>query len=127
MGAIVKVSCKSCGAEWSCRTGCGMWQGALERVAPLFPRDTENAIMLQTEGLECPVFDFGFQLAACDGCSGVVSVPVLSFADSDSGDRYIGVCPDCGGEARPIEDLHQVCCPACGKRELSVLETGRWD
>lgn len=125
MGAIVKVSCKSCRAQWSCRTGCGMWHGALERVAPLFPKDTENTIMKLAGDSECPMFDFGFHLAVCEGCGGVVSIPVLSFPES--GVRYDGVCPDCGGVVRLIEDMQQACCPVCGKRELNALETGRWD
>lgn len=125
MGAIVMVSCKSCGAQWSCRTGCGMWHGDLDKVAPLFPKDTENAIRKWAAGSECPVFDFGFHLALCEGCGGVVSVPVLSFPECNA--RYVGACPNCEGEARLIEDLQRACCPVCGKKELNALETGRWD
>lgn len=73
----------------------------------------------------CPGFDFAFRLSVCGHCSGIVSVPVLRL--HENGALYVGMCPDCGREVRPIEDLSETSCPACGKRKLTALETGRWD
>lgn len=125
MGAIIKISCESCGGEWSCRTGCGMQHGVLENVAPLFPEDIRNALMEYAGHNECPMFDFGFQLAVCGSCSGIVSIPMLKLHDGDI--SYTGVCSDCGKKARPIKDMRKTHCPVCGRNTLRTLEIGRWD
>lgn len=125
MGAIIRVSCESCHAEWSCHTGCGMKHGSLENTAPLFPKETEAVLMGYAQNNAYPGFDFVFHLSVCPDCGGIVSVPTLKL--HENGTSYIGVCPDCGKKVRLVEDLSGTPCPVCGKRELTALETGRWD
>lgn len=125
MGAVVKVFCESCHTEWICHTGCGMQHGTLENVAPLFPKETADTLMQYVGDNESPAYDFGYRLAVCGHCAGIVSVPVLRL--QDSGARYIGLCPDCGKAARPIRVMAKTHCPVCKKNTLKILETGRWD
>lgn len=125
MGAVVKVFCESCHAEWNCNTGCGMLHGMLENVAPLFPKDVADALMQYTGGDERTAYDFGFQPAVCGHCGGIVSVPVLRLPDG--GGQHVGLCPNCGKGVRPIKVMAKTHCPVCKKNTLKTLETGRWD
>lgn len=125
MGAIVKVFCESCGAQWECQTGCGIMHGTLDRIAPLFPEETGRVLMEYAGRSECPMFDFAFQSAVCQDCVGVVSVPVVRL--HESGERYIGPCPDCGKAVRLLGDPEKTDCPVCKKNTLKTIETGRWD
>lgn len=125
MGAIVGISCESCGTEWNGWTGCGMQHGVLENVAPLFPEKIRDILMEYAEIDNCPIFDFGFQLAVCGNCTDVVSIPVLKLQGGDI--SYTGVCPNCGKKARLIKDMSKTHCPVCGRNTLRASETGRWD
>lgn len=125
MGAIVRISCESCGTEWSCRTGCGIHHGVLKNVAPLFPDDIRNTLMEYAERSECPMFDFGFQPAVCENCVGIISIPVLRIHDGNI--SYTGVCPDCGKKAHLIKDILKAQCPVCGRNALKTSKTGFWD
>lgn len=125
MGAMVKVVCESCRAQWDCRRGCGIQQGLLENVAPLFPEKTEGVLMEYARRNENAAFDFGFYPAVCVSCADIVSVPVLRLEDGEA--PYIGPCPGCGKKARPIRELERGHCPRCGESALKEVETGRWD
>ena len=125
MGAVVKVFCESCHAQWNCHTGCGMQHGMLENIVSLFPKDVADTLMKYAGCDESPAFDFAFRLAVCRYCNGIVSVPVLKMLES--GTQYMGICPDCGNEVGLIKDLTKKHCPVCKRSVLKTLETGRWD
>lgn len=128
MGRMLKITCKSCGAGWECRTGCGMQHGSLEKVADLYPEDMRKKIMEHAAGMEFPVYDFGYRPAYCRQCRAIVSVPVLAFGGGSA--EYAGKCARCGHEAEPLadmEDIEKMLCPVCYEAALEKEEAGLWD
>ncbi|MDE6972427.1 MAG: hypothetical protein K2P38_04895 [Lachnospiraceae bacterium] len=125
MGVIVDISCRSCQADWQCMTGCGLMHGTLEHVADLFPDEMKQEILEYGKQAEIPLFDFGYRLAVCPDCGGMVSVPVARMLETYQ--AYVGPCPDCGKPVRLARDLPKTACPACHEKALEVKETGCWD
>lgn len=125
MGEIKKITCKACGESWQCMTGCGLRHGKLETAAASFREERKREILRCAQTEKFPLFDFAYRLSCCAYCKRVESVPVLELLET--GTRYVGDCPVCGGEAELIEDVGRSCCPACGKTELMEEETGQWD
>ena len=125
MGAIVKVTCSSCRAEWQCATGCGIMHGTLEPIAALYPENIQKEIRDCVGDTMFPLFHFGFQLACCEHCGSITSVPVLKFPEAQT--EFVGNCGQCGQKTKLIEDIENVPCPTCHKESLSARETGMWD
>ncbi|MCI8924814.1 MAG: hypothetical protein HFI45_12610 [Lachnospiraceae bacterium] len=125
MGVIVDISCRSCRADWQCMTGCGLMHGTLEHVADLFPDEMKQEILEYGKQAEIPLFDFGYRLAVCPDCGGMVSVPVVRMLETYQ--AYVGPCPDCGKPVRLARDLSKTACPVCHEKSLEVKETGCWD
>lgn len=125
MGRMLKITCRSCGVGWECRTGCGMQHGNLGTVAGLYPEDIRKEIMEHAAGMEFPVYDFGYRPAHCRQCRAIVGIPVLSFGYG--GTEYAGVCDRCGQAAEPAEDIAQILCPACHEAALEKEDIGLWD
>lgn len=125
MGAIVNITCTSCGAKWERNIGCGMWHADLQKVAELYPENISRKIKKTATKMEFPIFDFEYQLSSCDLCHNIVSVPVLYIRDDQS--KYIGACEQCGGEIELIDTIENTHCPICGKVSLQLEETGQWD
>lgn len=125
MGVLVKITCRSCGADWQRGIGSGMMHGNLEKVAGLYPEKIKQEILRCAEQEDFPSYDFEYRLASCDQCKEVVSVPVLTL--KKSGMTYIGTCAQCGREAQLMEKTEKTPCPVCHKASLKVEETGLWD
>lgn len=125
MGAIKDISCASCGAKWQCRTGCGILHGTLSAVKAAFPDEIRQRLDSYEAEAEFSLFDFGYQLAVCERCGAVESVPVIRLLDKQ--EEYVGVCEKCGGQAKLIDDIRETQCPVCHDCTLSEEETGLWD
>lgn len=126
MGAIIRVSCRSCNALWKdLYVGCGMLHSTLEAVAPLFLPEDGKSIREYAGKTEDPLFDFEYEPAACPDCRRMVSVPVLRLREN--GAVYTGVCPDCKKKVNPDGMLQKTICPVCGTPSLQMQNTGFWD
>lgn len=125
MGSIVKVHCTSCHKEWNCQTGCGLKHAMLQDAVREFPVEMEREIMKKAGAEVFPAFIFARQIAVCEECGGVVSVPVLELLGS--GQVYTGSCPVCGGMVKPVTAVEDTPCPACGERTLREEAVGNWD
>ncbi len=125
MGEIKKITCRSCGAGWECRTGCGMMHGKLERVAAVFPEDIKKEITGIAEKRDFVPFDFAYQLSYCEECQRIESVPVLCFLEEDR--KYIGLCEQCGQKTELIGEEEKMQCPVCHGAFIETEEIGGWD
>lgn len=125
MGVITDVSCASCGKKWQLRTGSGILHGELGAVKSFFPMEIRQKLDNYEREAEFPLFDFGYQLAVCEHCKAIESVPVIKLLDRQ--EEYIGVCGTCGGWTKLIENIEETHCPVCHEASLSEEETGLWD
>lgn len=125
MGDLVKMVCKSCGQEWSCRTGCGIFHAKLDAVVTLFTDDIQEKIRKQTAGKKFPLFSFGYQPAYCERCHDIVSVPVIKLIEEKV--EYIGNCPKCLEQIEKEQLKEKLVCPVCQCHEFDVQREGYWD
>lgn len=125
MGVIRQYQCPSCRESWELCIGHGMKHGVLGRVIEEFPEDIRLKIVKDVQGRELPLFHFQYQAAVCGHCQDIVAIPVLQLLES--GQSYVGRCPECGSEAKLTAEDSPVVCPGCGKALLDIRDTGRWD
>lgn len=125
MGELKKITCRSCGAEWECRTGCGMMHGRLKQVVDLFPQEWRREMKECAAGGGFVPFTFSYQLSCCRECQRIESVPVLRF--EKDGREYVGLCGQCGQKAELIEETEKVQCPVCHLALLEIQDIGQWD
>ncbi len=125
VGEIKRITCKSCGAGWECRTGCGIMHGKLDRVAALFPEDIEIEIAGIAKKTALVPFDFSYQLSYCKECQSIESVPVLWLLEEDR--EYIGRCGQCGQKIELIKAEDKMSCPVCHGGDLETEDIGGWD
>ncbi len=126
MGEIWRISCKECGRDWECRTGCGFRHGQLSAVVQEFLPDIQKKIQADTSSNPLALYDFGYRTVGCPHCRNMVSVPVLEM--KDTGHIFVGLCPQCNGVIRQEELADEICCcPACHSGGLSVEPAGLWD
>ncbi len=125
MGAIVKIFCTSCKAEWECQTGCGMMHGDLKQVTTLFSEKTQKEIEDCVGETMFPWFDFNYQLSYCRQCNNIDSIPYLELGESHA--KFTGKCAKCGHDIQLIENIENFSCPACHKKSLITEKTGSWD
>lgn len=127
MGVIKKIKCRSCKADWHCRTGCGMMHANLADAAALYPTETAKEICDSVTD-EYPVFDFAYKLAHCTYCRDIIAVPVLMLGiPEEETKEYIGECEQCRKQVELIHDLSHTSCPVCEKNTLQEEEVGLWD
>lgn len=124
MGVVREYRCPSCEKTWKLWIGHGMKHGMLGRVMEAFPADIQKKI-LEGAGRELPLFSFNYEASVCGHCGSVVAVPVLRLIES--GQTYVGRCPECGGEAEPLGESARISCPGCRQAVLQVQDTGHWD
>lgn len=125
MGELKKITCRSCGTGWECRTGCGMTHGKLKWVADLYPEDVKKEIQNYLKEGEFVPFEFAYQLSHCKECHFIESVPVLRF-EAD-GREYVGGCGQCGQRTELIEEIEKMQCPICHATALTAEDIGQWD
>ncbi|MDE7287428.1 MAG: hypothetical protein K2N55_11390 [Lachnospiraceae bacterium] len=125
MGELKKITCRSCGTEWECRTGCGMMHGRLEWVADLFPEDLKKKIKDYVGGRIFLPFTFSYELSYCKECQRIESVPVLRLYEDSK--EYVGPCGQCGQKTELIEETGKTQCPVCRLAFLEIEDIGQWD
>ena len=125
MGVIRQLKCPSCHKEWQLCLGHGMRHGVLGRAMEAFSEDLQKKIVEEAQGGQLPLFHFNYKAAVCGRCRRVVAVPVLRLIET--GQVFVGECPDCGGVVRVPEEGSPIICPSCGSGELDELDTGHWD
>lgn len=125
MGEIKSLRCGACGAEWRCMEGSGLLYGKKENIITAFSGRERTEAAGRIEKSEIPAYDFSFQIAVCNHCHNVVSLPSLIVGDEEP---YVGSCPLCGKRAKkPISEMEGTACPKCKSRFLSEKIEGHWD
>ena len=129
MGEIIKIHCSTCQKDWECMTGCGLKHGRIGNVIAAFDAKEQIQILNWCESSPIPLYDFRYQIAACNFCNDLVNVPVLRGIEDDA--VFTGTCPAC---YRPLqeppleaEDIADTPCPSCGNMTLTAEEVGHWD
>ncbi len=130
MGEILKIHCRTCSAEWECATGCGLQHGRIENVIAAFEPGEQVQIIDWCHASPVPLYDFRYQIAVCDSCNSLVSVPVFKGINDDN-NVLVGVCTTCHNQLKipPIEteEIPDAACPSCGNKSLETTEIGHWD
>lgn len=129
MGEIMKIHCRTCRKEWECMTGCGLRHGRIENVITAFGAKEQEQIIAWCQDSPVPLYDFRYQIAVCDFCRKLVSVPVLKSIEDDQ--IFVGVCPVCHAQLQtsPLEteDVSHIACPSCNSMTLDATGIGHWD
>lgn len=127
MGEVVRVHCLMCRKEWECMTGCGLNHGKKENIIDAFPKNEQIQITEWMKKSHIPLYDFRYQIASCDFCNSLISIPVLRGIDDN--EIFVGACPTCGNKVSiPLsETVSDITCPSCQNRSLMAEEVGHWD
>ncbi|MCI9124024.1 MAG: hypothetical protein HFH35_08095 [Eubacterium sp.] len=125
MGVIRKYTCK-CGYEKDILAGGGLYGCNVNHIAKFFPEETKVFTKEREEG-RVKQFIMENELSFCPNCKEIVAVPVFTYTRRDgSVCRFVGNCPDCGGEISQVDNEEQAACPKCGLR-MTYLPVGNWD
>ena len=123
MGEMNKISCRSCGKSWECRSGCGIRHSSLKEVAGVFEDTVAQQFLQYANENPFSIFHFSYMAAQCSFCNEIVEVPVLEL----KGEQYIGKCPADDQKVEVIADIESMNCPVCGGTDLEQIVVGHWD
>lgn len=129
MGEIMKIHCNTCRKNWECMIGCGLQHGSIGNVIAAFGAKEQEQIIDWCQTNPIPLYDFRYQIAVCNFCHDLVSIPVLRGIDEKI--TFVGTCPVCHGllQTPPLEaeSVSDAACPSCGNTTLTIEEVGHWD
>jgi hypothetical protein len=132
MGTVIRVKCSDCGLDKTFRVGSGMQFNNLEKVLPLFDKNTAEKITEYLNGNSGCLWYVVNNIGFCPECGQFSVYPVFYSTSREGKDIFLYSDCECG--KRPVlldietvlDGTKEIPCPKCNNN-LIISPEGIWD
>ena len=128
MGEIIHAACSECGYGKQYKIGGGLMSINPEVVEKQLKGDDLDTWNMLREKDRIHFFAWKYEMAYCETCQKLQSIFIVDIRTKEGESMCLGSrCDSCRSILSKFEKDEEMICPACGKKTVSRMLTGRWD